>query len=228
MKKNTLYLMEMGMHDEKIATDVKNHRVRVINNIDIVYNGEKYNLFFEFTQGAHWYYRTTNKRNGEPLKRPVTEIILKDGIFIDTQYEKEQITKGTGYKYMASYRLSSLEKEFYNEHLDYSRKSILKIVNRYKVGEKFTDVCLIEETAKNIILKNGGFREKEILGLGKDFNTQGDSFFEIGETWTDKHKIVRCNEREWKPVIYEYRPDGRELVITDFCEVDLVTGKITN
>lgn len=226
MKRNTLYLMEMGMNDEKITTDIKNHRVRVVNNIDIVYDGEKYNLFFEFTQGAHWYYRTRNKRNGEPLKKPVTETILKDGIFIDTQYEKEQITK-TGYKYMASYRLSSLEKEFYIEHLDYSRKSILEIVNRYKVGEKFTDVCLIKETAKSIILKNGGFREKEILGLDKDFHTQGDSFFEIGKTWNDEHKIVTCNKREWETVGHEYYT-GRKLVITDFCGVDLVTGKITD
>lgn len=50
---NVLYLREMGMDDNSIKTDVKNHRVRVLENIDIIYNGEKYNMFFEFTHGAH-------------------------------------------------------------------------------------------------------------------------------------------------------------------------------
>ena len=39
MKKNILYLLEMGMNDNNIKTDIKNHRIRVIENIDIIYKG---------------------------------------------------------------------------------------------------------------------------------------------------------------------------------------------
>ena len=114
------------------------------------------------------------------------------------------------------------EKEFYKEHLEYTKESILKIVNRYKVGEPFTDVCLIETTAAGIIRNKGGYREKEIFGENKDFQTEGSSYFSIGETWTEEHKTVRCNKQEWKPT-----KNGRHLEVTDFCEVDLITGKIT-
>lgn len=221
MKKNTLYLIEMGMHDNNISTDIKNHRVRVIENIDIVYKGEKYNMFFEFTQGKHWNYRTTNKRTGTPLKKAVKEIILKDGIFIDTQFEKPE-TDSTGRTWFSSWRKCDLEEEFYKEHLEYTKESILKIVNRYKVGAPFTDVCLIETAAADIIRNKGGYREKEILGENKDFQTEGGSYFTIGETWTEEHKTVRCNKEEWKPC-----ENGRHLETTDFCEVDLITGEIT-
>ena len=222
MKKNILYLLEMGMNDNNIKTNIKNHRVRVIENIDIIYKGEKYNMFFEFTQGTHRNYRTTNKRTGMPLKKAVEEIILKDGIYIDTQFEKPK-TDSTGRTWFSSWRKSDFEEEFYREHLEYTKESILKIVNRYKIGEPFTEVCLIETTAADIIRKNGGYRELDILGENKDFQTEGSHYFTIGETWTKEHKIIRCNEQEWKPC-----GNGRHLEVTDFCEVDLITGKITN
>lgn len=221
METNTLYLMEMGMHDDNISTDVKNHRVRVIENIDIVYKGKKYNMFFEFTQGEHCNYRTTNKRTGAQLKKAVKETILKDGIYIDTQFEKLE-TDSTGRTWFSSWRKSDLEEEFYKEHLAYTKESILKIVNRYKIGAPFTDVCLIETTAADIIRKKGGYREKEILGENKNFQTEGGHYFTIGKTWTEEHKTVRCNKQEWKPC-----ENGRRLETTDFCEVDLITGKIT-
>ena len=93
MEKNILYLLEMGMYDNDISTDIKNHRIRVVENIDIGYKGKSYNIFFEFTQGTHRRYRTTNKRTGAPLKKAVEEIILKDGLFIDTEYEKPETDK---------------------------------------------------------------------------------------------------------------------------------------
>lgn len=141
---NVLYLRKMGMDDDAIKTDVKNHRVRVLENIDIIYKGEKYNMFFEFTHGAHRRYRTTNKRTGAPLKKAVEEIILKDGIYISTEFEKLEGTWKDGTPYYSSWRNLDFESEFYNEHHAYTKKDILEIVNRYKVGEKFTDVCLIE------------------------------------------------------------------------------------
>lgn len=140
---NVLYLRKMGMDDDTIKTDVKNHRVRVVENIDIIYKGEKYNMFFEFMHGAHRRYRTTNKRTGAPLKKAVEEIILKDGIYISTQFERLEGTRKDGTPYYSSYRNLDFESEFCNEHHEYTKKDILEIVNRYKVGEKFTDVCLI-------------------------------------------------------------------------------------
>lgn len=216
MKKNVLYLMEMGMNDNTIATDVKNHRVRVLENIDIIYKGEKYNMFFEFTHGAHRRYRKT------PHGNTVKEIILKDGIYIDSQFEKLEGTRKDGTPYYSSWRKSDLEAEFYEEHHEYTKKDILEIVNRYKVGEKFTDVCLIETTTAEIIRKKGSYREKEILGDGKNFQIDGDSYFSIGDTWTEEHKAVRCNKEVWVPT-----RNGRKLEVVDFCEVDLITGRIT-
>ena len=114
MKKNTLYLLEMGMHDNNILTDIKNHRIRVVENIDILYKGKEYNMFFEFTQGTHRRYRTTNKRTGAPLKKAVEEIILKDGLYIDTEYERTE-TDERGFTWKSSWRNSALEREFYEE-----------------------------------------------------------------------------------------------------------------
>lgn len=208
--------MEMGMNDNTIATDVKNHRVRVLENIDIIYKGEKYNMFFEFTHGAHLRYRKT------PHGNTVKEIILKDGIYIDSQFEKLDGTRKDGTPYYSSWRKSDLEAEFYEEHHEYTKKDILEIVNRYKVGEKFTDVCLIETTTAEIIRKKGGYREKEILGDGKNFQIDGDSYFSIGDTWTEERKTVRCNKEVWVPT-----RNGRKLEVVDFCEVDLITGRIT-
>ena len=76
---NILYLLEMGMNDNNITTDIKNHRIRVVNKIDIEYKGNPYNMFFEFTVCDHWRMRYTNKRNGKPLKKAVQETIIKDG-----------------------------------------------------------------------------------------------------------------------------------------------------
>lgn len=142
MGANVLYLRKMGMDDNTIKTDIKNHRVRVLENIDIIYKGKKYNMFFEFSQAIHRRYRTTNKRTGKPLKKAVEEIILKDGLCVSTQFEKTEWKDGK--PYFSSWRNSELETEFHNEHHGYTKKDILEIVNRYKVGEKFTDVCLID------------------------------------------------------------------------------------
>ena len=216
--KNILYLLEMGCNDPEINTDVKNHRVRVVERVDIIYKGKPYNMFFEFLHGKHWHYRTENKRTGEPLKKPVYVVDLENGMHLDTQYEELAGTWSDGAPYYNSYRKSDLEHEFYNEHLEFTRKNILKVINRYKIGEKFTDVCLIEETAADIIRKIGGWRELDILGKASKYN-YGECYFQIGETWTAEHKIVR--------VVKNRHDDSGKWITGDFCEVDLVTGKIT-
>lgn len=216
-----LYLLEMGMNDNNITTDVKNHRVRVVENIDIEYQGKDYNMFFEFTQCAHYNYRKTNKRTGAPLKKAVQELIIQDGLGLDTQFEKLE-KDSDGREWFSSWRNSQLEREIWNEHHAYTKKDIRDIVNKY-AKEKYTGVILIEEEARHIINTTGGYREKYILAENADFQTEGSSYMEIGNTWNNEHKIVRVNRQEW-----EKTENGRKLVVTDFCEVDLVTGKITN
>lgn len=217
----TLYLLEMGMNDSNITTDIKNHRIRTIENIDIFYNGKLYNMFFEFTQCNHYNYRTTNKRTGAPLKKAVRELIVKDGLHMDTQFEVLEKVFADGTPFYASYRKCDLEKEVWNEHHEYTKKDILAIINRYAV-EKYNKVVLIEEEATRIINQRGGFREKDIIAK-RDFQTEGSHYFKIGDTWTDDHKVVKVYRQEW-----ENAPgSGRRLVATHSCEVDLVTGKIT-
>lgn len=215
---NTLYLLEMGMNDKNIGTDIKNHRIRTLENIDIIYKGIKYNMFFEFIQCAHWHYRRENKRTGEPLKHPVYTVDVVDGLGIDTEYET--LTEG-GFK--LSHRCSELEREFWAEHREYTRRNILEVINRYKVGRPYTDIKLVEETAAAIIRKVGGWRELDIIN--------GDSYFSIGDTWNNEHKIVKCTKRvkkDFPPVMVAgslRKCTG--LVDDNYCEVDLITGKIT-
>ena len=211
-RKNVLYLREMGWDGCDIKTDIKNPRVRVIENIDITYKGERYNMFFEFIHGQHCTYRMTKRS-----KNPVKKVIVNDGIFLDTCYE----TKSKHGDYLQSYRAINLEREVLEQHHEYTQKDVLDIVNRYKIGEPFTDVCLINATAREIIKTKGGYREKDILGEGKDFKTEGDSYFQIGSTWNDDHKIIRCNKRTWEPT-----GNGRKLTVVDHCDIDLITGQI--
>lgn len=215
-KENVLYLREMGMNDYMMPGDIQNHRVRVIENIDIIYKGEKYNMFFEFLQGVHWHYRKENKRNGSPLKKPVYEVDVANGLFIDTQFER--VIDG----FEHSFRKSDFEREMWEKHMNFTSNSILYVVNKYKVGPAFDRVVLIERAAADIIRKNGGWRELDILNENKDFRTLGDSYFTIGDTWNEDHKIMRCNKRVWVPC-----DGGRKLDVVDFCEVDLITGHIT-
>jgi hypothetical protein len=218
MKENTLFLLEMGMDDPKISTDIKNHRVRVLNNIDIEYKGEKYNMFFEFMQAEHYEHRTTNLRTGKPLKKAVRKLIIQDGMAIDTQFERDEIghdRDGKSYTYQSSWRKADLEREFWDQHLAYTRENVLKVVNAYITGPKYTKVVLIREAARDIINRIGGEREKSII--------QGAwHYSKVADTWTDEHKVVRFIKQvktETGPGCYQYL-DGQT------CDVDIVTGKI--
>lgn len=217
-KENILYLLEMGMNDEKITTDIKNHRVRVLENIDIKYCGKKYNMFFEFTQGTHRTYRTTNKRTGAPLKKAVEEIILKDGIYIDTEFEKEE-KKPDGSTWKSSWRNSKLEREIWEEHHNYTRKDILEIINKLKIGKPYTNVILVEEEAARIIETTGEPQEREIIKK-RDFQTEGDHYFTIIK-WESDCKIVAAIQQEWEPT-----KDGRQLADTKMCLIDMINSKI--
>lgn len=200
---NTLYLETRGCVDQSINTDIKRHRLCTINNIDCVVNDQVLNVSFSFGHWSRYTYRTTNKRTGAPLKHPVKELVNPDGLSIDTQYDISK-TDSRGYIWNMSYRCSAIEKPIHAANYSYTRRDILKVVNKYAVN-KFDKLVIIEEAAAGIINKLGGYREKNIL------NT--DSVFIIGQ-WDDNHKIVKVQSRV-------------NNKLSDFCEVDLVSGRIT-
>lgn len=210
----TLYLREMGMNDNSIPGDIHNHRIRVIERIDIAYKHKVYRkFFFEFTSCKRYKYRKLNKITGKPLKHEIREIENVNGIGIDTEFDQEEYDGRMIYN--ASYRLSKMESELWNENFSYTRADILRIINRFAI-EKYNNLVLVEEETRRIINNIGGYREKEILN--------NDSYMEIGETWNNDHKIMRVVERvktETRPGCYTYTK-GRS------CEIDIVTGKITN
>lgn len=206
MKENILYLREMGCNDEKIPGDVKNHRVRVLENIDIIYKGEKYNMFFEFRQGDRYRTRYHNKRTGAELKHPIREKVNNNALWLDTQFEREEVDEIRGYTWQSSWRKSDLEEENYEKNRSFTRADILEAVNAYSI-KKYNRVVLIEEEARRIAEKIGGYREKEIL--------KNQPFFELIQ-WDDGHKVLKATERFYSP----YRT-GNSF------EVDIETGKIT-
>lgn len=211
----TLFLREMGMDYNNPAVDgVKNHRVRVLENIDIVFEGEVYNLFFEFLQVTKYTYRTINKRTGKELKHPVKELVNANGIMIDTQFERPE-KDSFGRVWNMSYRLGKFESEIWNDNLDYTKKAVLEIVNRYSTV-KYNKVVLIEETAKEIISRIGGYREKDIIADSWTYCTINNT------TWNEEHKVVRFIKRkkvELSKGVYQYQDDTS-------CDVDIVTGRI--
>lgn len=208
MNEKILYLEQRGCNDNAIPYDIKNYRINTIENIDIIYDGKNYNMFFEFTTNSHHKVRYNNKRTGEPLKHPVTETVVKNGIFVNTEFERQEGFWPDGKTpYIASYRNSKLEHEVWEKHYTYTRENILKIINAYSI-EKYTKVVLIEEEAEKIINEIGGFREKDII--------QNDCVYSATatETWNDEHKIVKAYKRENNKIVAS-------------CEVDLVTKRIT-
>lgn len=212
MTDNYLYFECRGMNDNKIPGDIKNHRIDIMEKIDIVFEGKPYKMFFEFTTGTRFNYRKTHKITGKPLKHIVKECINNNGLWTDTQFEqpetgrywdeKERCYKT--YNYESSWRLSKLDRVSHDENLSFCKHDILNLINRFSV-KKYKGVILIEEEAATIINHTGGFREKDILAH--------DPYFKKGDTWTDDHKIIEVCSRQ------------KDYVFS--CQVDLVTGKIT-
>lgn len=196
---NVFYLECRGGNDKSMPGDIQNHRVDCVERTEVKYKGKIYDLFFEFTQCKHWHYRTKNKRTGAPLKNPVYETIANNSVCVHTEFKEDKDNSG----YKSSYGLASFEQEMWAHHFDYTKKSILEIVNKYKTGAKFTRVCIIDQEARAIIEKRGGYREKEIL--------KNDCVFSVGGTWNKDYKTVRVFSR----------------TLQKSCEVELISGQIT-
>ena len=202
----TLYLIENGGKYSHEKSDIPNHVLRTIENVDIIFNGKTYNMFLEFHQWDHWKYRLNNKRNGQPLKKPIRELVNDNGIFIHSSYTKQEYDPVKVYHYTVTYGHCEFEKEVNDQNYNWTKEDILEVVNKYAT-EKYDKLVLVEEESSKITMEKGGYREKSILA--------NDSVFIPTETWNDDHKVVRVTERINNKMGNSY-------------EVDLVTNRITN
>lgn len=139
-------------------SDVGNYRVGVYDYSIKAKNGKTYIL--EFSGCDRWNYRTTNKRNGQPLKNPVRELIKERALHLDSQYDEER--DGC----LLSFRDCTLEHDIFARNLDYTLGNILLVVNEISIKQYNNIVTLCDESIKyllNDIYKICGFRERDII-----------------------------------------------------------------
>lgn len=134
---NTLILEKRGCdfyRDEyKNYSDIGNHRVGVYDYTVAGKDGRNY--IVEFTMNDHRVYRTTNKRTGAPLKHGKVDIVKRNALYLDTQYEEIK----PGEKWAGCYRNLEIEKNIYNMHLDFTKAGILEAVNTIS-KDKYKDI----------------------------------------------------------------------------------------
>lgn len=159
MKKNVLYLECRGCYfweNDPITkiSDVGNYR---IGSYDYSIPGKDgINYILEFGYYDRHESRTTNKRTGKPLKKPLYELVLPGALHINTQHENEK----------GCWRNCALEKQIHDKKLTYTKANILKVVNEIST-KQFDHIILVsaEEIVPklNHIYNIGGYRERAIL-----------------------------------------------------------------
>lgn len=132
----TLYLEKRGcdfINNSDIAkvSNVGNHRVGSYDYSILGKDGKKYVV--EFGHGTKRAVRTTNKRNGKPLKKAIIEIANAYCLHINTMYENG----GLGY------RNAEMESKVWTMSLDYTLENILKVVNMFSI-EQYDKIEFIE------------------------------------------------------------------------------------
>lgn len=133
----TLYLEKRGcdFSNDTInegLSDVGNYRVGSYDYSIKGKDGRTYTLEFGGCEKKN--YRTTNKRTGKPLKKPVIEIVQRNALHINTQYEASD-----GY----TYRNPKLERDVYQSGLSYTKADILKVVNEIS-SDVYTNIQFID------------------------------------------------------------------------------------
>lgn len=123
----TLYLERRGCEFDTDRPDgIGNYRVCTVGECIPVKDcvskwGEGTQLyFFEFSKADKWTMRTTNKRTGAKLKKPVRELVKADALHVSTQFTPTHL----------SYRDGQMEKVEWADPQDYTERSILDFVNR--------------------------------------------------------------------------------------------------
>lgn len=127
----TLYLEKRGcdfFHDDPIKeiSDVGNYRVGVYDYS--IHGKDDKDYIIEFT---HYDRKKVRKyrTNGALLKHPKTEIIQRNALHIDTQYETEK----------GCFRNIELEEKLNKLNYSYILEDILKCVNKISM-EEYTEV----------------------------------------------------------------------------------------
>ena len=174
--KNYLLLEKRGCNfwdDDEISklSDCGNYRIGCYYDLVPGVDGNKY--CFEFGGYDKKAYKKTNKRTGEPLNKPVIELVRKNALHIDSEFENE----------CGSWRNCKLEEEAQKAGYNYTLADILKFVNsvstvkydgikfihafdniKIESGANFTPSTLIHEycAAHNLEEKNGAYFEKTV------------------------------------------------------------------
>lgn len=136
MDKKILYLTQMGCDfraNDKLSvlSDCGGHRLETRSGLITGKDGNEY--FLSFTTWSKWTERKTNKRNGQPLRKPVIEIVLENALHINTEYENKD----------GSWRNCKLEAEIDALNLTYNKDDILTAVN-YISSDIYTQIEIIK------------------------------------------------------------------------------------
>lgn len=160
MENNVLYLECRGCYffeGDSINnfSDVGNHRVGAYAHRIQAKDGKAYIL--EFSHYDRREVRYTALRTGKPLKHPKCEIVLKNALRIDTEFERPE----------GSYRNIELEKEMHDKKTYlFTKADILRAANDISVKQYKKIVLLSNEKLVDrlpMIYKLGGYRERTIL-----------------------------------------------------------------
>lgn len=178
---NVLFLETRGCNfwaDDAICklSDVGNYRVGVYDFSIKAKNGRGYIL--EFGGYDKKALRTTNKRTGEPLKNPIVELVQKNALHIDTEFENEN----------GSWRDLTLEKSISEKLYSFTQADILNAVNDISIKQYNEIIFLCDEEIKHKLAKIyslGGWREKSVIdNLKKVSRKQWDKNYHVA-TFTD-------------------------------------------
>jgi len=121
-KKNILEMETRGCpFFEPHSSDIGNYRITTKEYLPLR-DGRK--MFFEFSICDHYNYRTTNKRTGAPLKKPVRELVKRDVAHVSTCYPKQSIDGG-----YICFRDLKMEANFWAALLPYTLKTVLDFIN---------------------------------------------------------------------------------------------------
>jgi hypothetical protein len=169
MKNNVLYLECRGCYFFKgdsinNFSDVGNYRVGAYAHRIQGKDGNLYVL--EFSRYDRREMRYTALRTGKPLKYPKCEIVLKNALRIDTEFERPE----------GSYRNIKLEKEMHDKKTYlFTKADILKAVNEISAKQYDKIVLLSNEKLVDrlpTIYKLGGYRERMILDNLREVKTK--------------------------------------------------------
>lgn len=145
---------------ERKESDIGNYRITTPGEIIPGKDGRMYCL--EFGSYDRRAMRRTDKRNGRPLKNPVSEITMTCATRIDSQFSDDR----------GSWRNLEMETEFYKTPRKYTEKNILDYVNSIStqkydkiayvvnfetiqpVKRNYTPAALIYEWAKKNHIEN--------------------------------------------------------------------------